>query len=260
MTRGYHRNPYNAPRISYTKQIALSDSRRQKQYRLSNHRFWAAVMDDDTHVDKKAKLHEAHMIPGVDGQRIYGFPNSIITKLRYCTTYQQTSTGGAIVSNVFAANGIYDPDISGVGHQPMWRDNYAAIYNNYVVLGSKITAMYGVGSNTSNLIGIVGDDDSSTSATADTRCEMNNAVSLLTGWGSASDPKTLTATFDPMMAFGVAAKDDGQSATSNGSNPVQLYCYHVWAQPQTTSDVIFTIKVEIEYTVKFTELITQVQN
>ena len=260
MTNRSHRNPYNAPKISYTKQIALSDARRHKQYRLSNHRFWAAIMDDDSHVSKKAKVHEAHMIPGVDGDRIYGFPNSIITKLRYCTTYQITAAAGAMAVNVFLANSIFDPDYTGVGHQPLWRDSFASIYNHYVVLGSKINVTYGSDSNANHLIGIVGDDDISSSSTADTRCELNNSVSQLMGWASSAPPPTLTSTFEPLMAFGVDAKDDGASATNNGSSPAQVWCYHVWAQPQTTSTVVYTFKVEIEYTVKFTELLTQVQN
>lgn len=48
---------------------------------------------------------------------------------------------GATGSNVwqFSANGLYDPDISGVGHQPLYRDNYAGVYQRYHVKYSTIT-------------------------------------------------------------------------------------------------------------------------
>jgi len=40
---------------------------------------------------------------------------------------------------VFSANACYDPDISGVGHQPMYFDNFSEVYGVYRVLYSKIT-------------------------------------------------------------------------------------------------------------------------
>lgn len=40
---------------------------------------------------------------------------------------------------VFCANGLYDVDITGIGHQPMYFDNYAALYSKYRVNYAKIT-------------------------------------------------------------------------------------------------------------------------
>ena len=55
-----------------------------------------AAADTDMGGPAKAKMHEAQMIPGVDGYRVFGFPNSIITKLRYCDQFRVTSTAGAV--------------------------------------------------------------------------------------------------------------------------------------------------------------------
>lgn len=38
-----------------------------------------------------------------------------------------------------SANGMYDPNITGTGHQPFMYDQLAALYNHYVVKSSKIT-------------------------------------------------------------------------------------------------------------------------
>lgn len=210
---------------------------------------------------KRHKAHEAHMIPGVDGSRIFGFPNSIITKMRYCTIVPLTGTSGARGINVFAANGIFDPDITNIGHQPMYRDTYASIYNHYTVLGSKITATFLPRTALEcTVVGIASGDDSSFSATIDTIREQNNAISR--GMGPPGAPVvTQVATFEPLMAFGVDAKDDGASATANGSNPTELFCYAVWAASANgSSTVVVDAMVEIEYTVKFSELVDPTQS
>jgi len=44
-----------------------------------------------------------------------------------------------VAYNTFKANGCYDPNATGVGHQPRGWDEHVSLYNKYVVLGSKIT-------------------------------------------------------------------------------------------------------------------------
>lgn len=39
----------------------------------------------------------------------------------------------------FSYNSLFDPDVTSVGHQPMYLDNYVAIYENYKVSFAKIT-------------------------------------------------------------------------------------------------------------------------
>lgn len=205
--------------------------------------------------------HEAQLIPGIDGTKRFGFPNSIITKLRYCMYTGLTCTSGARGLNVFCANGIFDPDTTGVGHQPLYRDEYAAIYNNYVVLGSKITVTYlPRTSNECVLVGIVGDDDSTISTTIETLMEQSNAISA--GMGPPGAPVvTLVSTFESLRDVGIDAKDDGAVLVSVGSNPGDTWKFGVWAAAANgTSTINVDIKVEIDYTVKFSQLKTPTQS
>lgn len=192
---------------------------------------------------------------------VYGFPNTIITKLRYADNLVLTSTLGARALNVYAANGIFDCDITGVGHQPMYRDNYAALYDQYVVIGAKITATFATTSVvTPMLVGVVADDDITSTLTVTTLMEQNNGSSVMT-CAAGGPPVTISRTFSPLRDIGIAAKDDGTAATAVGANPAELWCFNVWA---ATGDLASTasvwVKVQIEYTVKFTELQTPVQN
>lgn len=219
-------------------------------------------MDTDggkTH--NKRGTHEAHLIPGVDGSRIFGFPNSIITKLRYCTYLDLTGTGGVVQANNYAANGCYDPDVTGTGHQPMFFDNYTNLYDQYAVIGSKITVTYAPAVTTlPHFVGITGDDDTSTSTNLETLMELNNSISTMVG-GAGASPVTLTQTFEPLEMFGVDAKDDGSSSTSTGANPSELWVFKVWAIPADVATLSHCYcRVEIDYTVKFSELKTQTQN
>lgn len=210
---------------------------------------------------KRGKHHEAQLIPGVDGHRIFGFPNSIITKLRYCTIVDLSSGAGAVAGNTFAANGIFDPDITGGGHQPLYRDNFGTLYDQYVVIGSKIKVTFAAGTGTLPfIVGITGDDDSTVSGTLETLMEQNNSISTVCG-AVGAPPVVLTQTFEPLEMFGVDAKDDGSSATVVSANPTELWTYRIWSIPAdlTTAGHCYA-KVEIDYTVKFTELSTPVQN
>lgn len=218
--------------------------------------------DQDMGEERANKVHQAQMIPGIDGIRTFGFPNSIITKLRYCDQIQLTSTSGAMTGYVFAANGIFDPDISGTGHQPMFRDNYASIYDQYVVIGSRIkVTMTNVSASNTAVWGINGDDDSGGSATLTTKMEQNNSIwNQLGPTGSGHDTSILTCTFEPNRDFGVDAKSDGSSQTALGANPTELWCYQVWMAASGANTITCQFTVEIDYTVKWAELVTPTQN
>lgn len=69
--------------------------------------------------------------------------NRVSTVLRYSSaiTLNPNAEGLSTPGNVyvFSGNGCFDPDITGGGHQPMYFDNYAAVYAKYRVKFSKIS-------------------------------------------------------------------------------------------------------------------------
>lgn len=58
----------------------------------------------------------------------------------YCDTFTLTSSTGGVfgTEQVFRLNSLFDPDFTGVGHQPYGRDTLAALYNQYKVLGTLV--------------------------------------------------------------------------------------------------------------------------
>lgn len=66
-----------------------------------------------------------------------GFPDRARTKLKYSDIMTITTGAGGVGLHVFRGNSIFDPDQTGVGHQPMYHDNYENIYQRYLVRGAK---------------------------------------------------------------------------------------------------------------------------
>lgn len=58
--------------------------------------------------------------------------------LRYVDTVTIDPGAASILKHTFSANGLFDPDITSTGHQPLMYDEYSALYKQYRVISSKI--------------------------------------------------------------------------------------------------------------------------
>jgi len=73
------------------------------------------------------------------------FPREMNTTFTYATSVVLNATAGAVASQLFSSNSLYDPDVTGGGAQPRFFDTLvganatSAPYNNYRVYASKIT-------------------------------------------------------------------------------------------------------------------------
>ncbi len=68
------------------------------------------------------------------------FPDKYICKLRYSDT--KDLAGAGIQQHVYRSNSLFDPDLTGTGHQPMGFDELAAFYNFYTVNAFKVRATF----------------------------------------------------------------------------------------------------------------------
>lgn len=64
------------------------------------------------------------------------YNNTYTVRLTYADNYRHdiAQNGSASASQTFRMNSIYDPDITGTGHQPILRDLWASQYDYYAVL------------------------------------------------------------------------------------------------------------------------------
>lgn len=71
------------------------------------------------------------------------FPASVKRRLPYYESgFTLTGTSGVITQYVFSANGVYDPNITSTGHQPLGFDTMMLYYEQYTVVMSRITVQF----------------------------------------------------------------------------------------------------------------------
>lgn len=74
----------------------------------------------------------------VKGGSGIGLPDRMYFKFKYADSGTLSIVTGSPQTLKYSCNGLHDPDISGVGHQPYYWDQISPLYNHYVVLGAKI--------------------------------------------------------------------------------------------------------------------------
>lgn len=89
----------------------------------------------------KRRRYKARMAKRAAQSRLTGlpFPTKLRRKLNYCEKLTlNPGAAGIPAGNVFRANGLYDPNQTGTGHQPMGFDELMTAYERYTVLGATI--------------------------------------------------------------------------------------------------------------------------
>lgn len=201
-----------------------------------------------------------YMPRSIGGFKEFGVPNSINVRLRYSDVITLTSTAGSLSKHVFRSNSLFDPDLTGVGHQPMYYDQLGALYSNYVVLGSKIRVLFSPIADAIATaqpsgpfeIGILSDPNGTTSSTATTLSETSGCKSTFLNLAQGgNNVKMLTATYSPTKDLALSADDDTTGATTS-ANPSQTWFWTVWMRDTGLSAASsLNIKVEIEFLARF---------
>jgi len=189
----------------------------------------------------------------------FGFPNKLVTKLRYVDTYALVSTTGSIAKQLLVINSTFDPDSTGTGHQPLYRDTYAGIYNQYSVISCDITVIWSSNASTTALhVGCVVDDDTSTSATATVLMEQNNGFhKMLPPLSGSLSTCTHKYHWDCKEILSIDPFIDEEYKTPVGSNPSEGSNLLVWASPvDGISSTTTQVMVTLEQVVLFSELQT----
>jgi len=81
---------------------------------------------------RPSRVDRLFAVPRLPGS-IAGPPNHLDVRLRYIGTRSINLVASLLDSSFWALNGLYDPDTSGVGGQPLYFDQYMAMYSTYVV-------------------------------------------------------------------------------------------------------------------------------
>jgi hypothetical protein len=150
---------------------------------------------------------------------------------------------------VFSANGLYDPDITGSGHQPMGFDQMMLSYNHYTVTSCVLTATFHNFAASTPVISVKVDAGSTPSTVVDTIMEFGlNTHSVLESKSTFGSVKVLTIPLSLRKFEGV--KDVVDVTDMQGTvaaNPVEQAYFHIqcWDNAGVTTNVL------VEYILEF---------
>lgn len=184
------------------------------------------------------------------GRSISPIPQRFITKLKYSTDLSTSSTGLWRLN----LNSLFDPDRSGIGHQPYGYDTLSAIYNRYRVIscGWRITCPSSVsvvqlGALPSNEdVTIVSMDYMRENPRAKYFCQNPGGQALVLS-GKSYIPSLVGRTTAQYMA------DDQYQAQVNAS-PNSLAVLNLFTATATGGPLAAPLNIMLEYTVEFFDI------
>lgn len=170
-----------------------------------------------------------------------GFPRMMRTTMCYRSQYNSVNptAGGLAAVHVFSANGLYDVDITGTGHQPTGFDQLMDLYDHYVVSKCRAVVTF-TNQDASNRQTVCLAALDNLGTFTDIRRYIENgdcAFTELDLSSSANSMKTLTYEVDVLKRQGRVGKlSDPELKGTNSSNPAESCFLHVVAQPHTSVD------------------------
>jgi len=186
----------------------------------------------------------------VPRNKLTPFPGLVIKRHRYIETITMPAGAAAGLSSsyTFSANGIYDCNITGVGHQPMFRDEMAANYAAYTVLESYITWLIPNSNTSLTCYGNYTDDAAfSTAPGIDVIAEQHGASPHMVT-NNKTSPLALRGKFIAKNWFkttisGIMA-DDHQKVLVTENCPLPVY-FHLWKYPMDSTATTPSIYVRV---------------
>lgn len=198
---------------------------------------------------KSYRKKRSYKKPSSRYRKSSGFPSTLYTKLKYVERILITNTSGAIGTHRFSGNSIFDPNYEVGGHQPYYYDQYAAIYNNYYVSGSKITFRASTTNSVAVNMTVRATPDSTAIADLDLEMERPGA---LTKQINAYRPQTFKMYRSSNRVFGVKTKDEIAYSGLGNASPSDQWFWQIATQPSDETQTTYSyIYVSIVYYVKF---------
>jgi hypothetical protein len=220
---------------------------------------------------RRKKIYKKELLRN-RSRRVYrpigGFKASATVNLRYVQTFTLDPGAANFATKLFRANGTYDPDASGVGHQPSNYDIWTQIYDRYTVASSTCkvyTVKTATGSNIPGVLALVLSEDGNAISSAFSagggidgvleQPRLSRSIRNL-GAQSPTDGKvTCSKSFSTRKFFNTKASTAEPYSADVAADPAEGAFYEVSyiSSDNSNNPDQATFRVEITYTIKFTE-------
>lgn len=193
-------------------------------------------------------------------------PNSMIVNLDYhdVGTYTASlNTPGYVYLNQWRTNSIFDPDLTGVGHQPRYHDQWTTLYRKYYVRKCHVTIRVHTTTPTADSGGYMflehraANDPSKLSSTVALNDLLERAKSSgnrvsIKRFSAMNAGRTMwfSAKKSLIPAFDLEGRDKHESTGVFGANPTRVTLLDaMWVFPQRTANLTFFFETDIKYEV-----------
>lgn len=178
-------------------------------------------------------------------------PTTFLTKFKFQSTVSLDPTVGGLPDvHVFRANGMFDPNRTGVGHQPRGFDELMALYDHFTVIGSRIRVQFCYDTAASNAkaeVALALRDSDVVGSTYNDYAESGYVKTKLLGFTS-QPATTMTMSANPPKFLGRSKPmSDPQLKGSASADPAEQAFWHVVAGGIDTDIGTLWANVEIEY-------------
>lgn len=189
-------------------------------------------------------------------------------KLNYTESGSFPTTLQLYNNYTFSANGLYDPNKTGTGHQPMAFDQLMSMYYHYTVIGAhcKVTFINNTPDDVSDeplWVGIGISRSSSTTWTSISQFEEQTGTKMVlcNSTQKNGNSRTLTATINPPKYLGISKplSEDTLKGTSS-TNPNEELFFHLFISTLGSVSPECNMKVDLSYITIFSEPLKLVQS
>lgn len=180
-------------------------------------------------------------------------PKQIFNTLKYVDTVTVALSSGE-GAQLYSANGLFDPNVTGSGHQPLGFDQMMLFYHHYTAITSRIKVTFLDASVSSKFLFGLGPTASTTPPAGVLRLmEQPGAVSITTTDRTVGK-SILRKSWSAMATFGGDPKSDPVLQGDVANNPAEQTFWTIQIQDLTLGASSIDIVVEIEYDVFWDEL------
>ncbi|UOK21031.1 capsid protein [Chifec virus UA13_150] len=178
----------------------------------------------------------------------------LFTKLRYSEGIDWNITLANILYSYTFQTSIYDPDLTATGHQPLWRDQMATMFNRYRVLGIGYKIFWRC-TNTAVLTTAYVQHNSTTTTETNynTLIERNNSKRTYLDSNTGARANYTTGYMSIAKTYGLSkaqfTADDGFDSLIGG-NPSKM-AYLILYTSSRSSGAVANCQVELTYYVEF---------
>lgn len=194
-----------------------------------------------------------------------------MVKLKYATNLTLTTSTKVGSENVFRLNSLYDPDLTGAGHQPYMHDTLATMWKHYKVKACRIEVTFrntsaNSADNVCYIRGINETNNTIDSVQSSAFIESGQLLKygrlkpLYTASGAISNPWTrLVANIDLKKYATTRNLDDADYSADFGANPTKpIYGIIGWCGESTSSlsvdcHVLITFSAEVSDPVRLAQ-------